>query len=336
MTGMELDGTEMASTSLSIVASDQVSEALSRIGRTEDIRFSPDQRRLVLAGYVKNVCLILDIVVDRSAARPVIRIHDHVEIRSKSLNLPHGLDFIGANRLVVANRRGHLSLFSLPDSWPENRILDLDPVREIHRANLPEKLKAPGSLCVLRADESEAEVLVCNNYGGWITRHILPLHPGFRLPQNSIFLRKGFDIPDGIAINPARSWIAISNHNTHSVLMFDLRVGLKPDTEAHGELSGAGYPHGLRFSPDGRRLYVADAGAPQVRVYQSETGDWNGGLGPHQTLTVLDDETFAKGHVNPQEGGPKGLDLSHEGDLMAITCDEQPLAFFHLPDLGVS
>lgn len=334
MTGMELDGIEMASTSLNIVASDQVLESLSRIGRTEDIRFSPDQRRLVLAGYVKNVCLILDIEVDRSAARPVIRIHDHVEIRSKSLNLPHGLDFIGDNRLVVANRRGHLSLFTLPDSWPENQILELDPVREIHRANLPEKLKAPGSLCVLRADEAEAEILVCNNYGGWITRHILPLHPGFRLPRNSIFLRKGFDIPDGIAINPARSWIAISNHNTHSVLMFDLRVGLKPDTEAHGELSGAGYPHGLRFSPDGRRLYVADAGAPQVRVYQSETGDWNGGLGPHQTLTVLDDETFAKGHVNPQEGGPKGLDLSREGDLMAITCDELPLAFFHLPDLG--
>ena len=333
MFGMKRDGIEMASTGLSIVASDQVLEALSRIGRTEDIRFSPDQRRLVLAGYLKNVCLILDVEMDRSAAHPVIRIHDHLEIRSKSLNLPHGLDFIGGNRLVVANRRGHLSLFDLPDSWPENRILDLEPVREIHRANLPEKLKAPGSLCVLRADESEAEILVCNNYAGWITRHLLPLHPGFRLPQNSIFLRKGFSIPDGIAINPAFSWIAISNHNTHSVLMFDLRVGLKPDTEAHGQLSGAGYPHGLRFSPDGQKLYVADAGAPHVRVYHSETGDWNGELEPHQTLTVLDDETFAKGHVNPQEGGPKGLDLSREGDLMAITCDEQPLAFFHLAGL---
>lgn len=323
---------EPETTSLDLDVSAGVRDALDRIGRTEDIRFSPDQRRLAIAGYVRNVCLILDIEVDRSAARPVIRIHDHVEIRSKSLNLPHGLDFIGESRLVVANRRGHLSLFSFPDSWPENRVLDLEPVREIHRANLPERLKAPGSLCVLRADESEAEVLVCNNYAGWITRHILPLHPGFRLPQNSIFLRNGFDIPDGIAINPARSWIAISNHNTHSVLMFDLRSGLRPDTKAQGELSGAGYPHGLRFSPDGRQLYVADAAAPHVRVYQSETGDWNGDMGPHRTLNVLDDETFARGHVNPQEGGPKGLDLTREGDLMAVTCDEQPLAFFHLAE----
>jgi len=48
---------------------------------------------------------------------------------------------------------------------------------------------------------------------------------------------------------------------------------------------------------------------------------------------VLDDDTFNRGRANPQEGGPKGLDLDRSGKVMAVTCEEQALAFFSLADV---
>jgi DNA-binding beta-propeller fold protein YncE len=212
-------------------------------------------------------------------------------------------------------------------------VHQVQPLQEIRQASLLHKLNSPGSLCIVGHDHEQAEVLVCNNYSHRISRHLLPLRAGFSLPLNSILLHEGLQIPDGIAISPDKSWLAVSNHNTRSVLMFDRRTNLRPSTVADGNLLDSGYPHGIRFSCDGRRLYVADAGAPFVHVYhRSETG-WSGDHKPVASLVVLSEDRFLKGHVNPQEGGPKGIDLTSEGDLLAITCEEQPLAFFHLPVL---
>lgn len=316
-----------------VIASDLVRESLARIGRTEDVRFSPDNRKLAIAGFKKNICLILDIEVDRSAPRPVVRLHDCLEIRSSRLRQPHGLDFIGENLLLVANRRGHISLFVMPEGPAAGRVADLMPVREASRISLLRRLNSPGSLCVLNATDDQADILVCNNYSHRISRHVFPIRGGRGRPHNGIFLDQGFNIPDGIAIHPGKTWLAISNHNTHSVLLFDLRSGLEPSSQAAGHLTGVTYPHGLRFSADGRRIFVADAGARFVHVYAADDGDWHGERSPLQSAAVLSEATYLKGRVNPQEGGPKGLDLNTAGDLLAITCDEETLAFFHVPEL---
>lgn len=42
----------------------------------------------------------------------------------------------------------------------------------------------------------------------------------------------------------------------------------------------------------------------------------------------MDDETFQKGRYNPQEGGPKGLDLHRQSGVLVTTCEHQTLAFF--------
>ncbi len=320
---------------IEVVAPTEVVEVLSRMGRTEDVRFSPDNRRLAIAAYIKNACFLFDIEIDRSSSRPVVRISDYLEIRSDAIRQPHGLDFIEENLLLVANRKGSLTLFTIPERTPGNHVHHIQPLQEIRQASLLHKLNSPGSLCVVDHDREQAEVLVCNNYSHRITRHVLPLRAGFSLPNNSILLHEGLRIPDGIAITPDKSWLAVGNHNTKSVLMFDRRANLKPTSVAGGNLLNAGYPHGIRFSGDGRRLYAADAGAPYVHVYDSEEQDWSGDREPVASLLVLNQERFLKGHVNPQEGGPKGIDLTSAGDVLAITCEEQPLAFFHLAALGV-
>jgi hypothetical protein len=45
---------------------------------------------------------------------------------------------------------------------------------------------------------------------------------------------------------------------------------------------------------------------------------------------VMAPEVFARGRLNPQEGGPKGIDISKETRVLVSTCEGQTLAFFDL------
>ena len=94
------------------------------------------------------------------------------------------------------------------------------------------------------------------------------------------------------------------------------------------------YPHGLRFTPDERALLVANSGAPFIHLFRSDDGDWAGDRQPDASVPAMDDTTFQRGHRNPLEGGPKGLAMTPDGRVLAVTCEEQPLAFFDLRALA--
>jgi sugar lactone lactonase YvrE len=119
----------------------------------------------------------------------------------------------------------------------------------------------------------------------------------------------------------------VSSHGTHDVKLYAVSNTLGPDSEPAGTLSGAGYPHGLQFSADDAFLLVADAGSQVVNVYQRGAG-WDGEHRPVHSVEVIDDVAFARGRRNIEEGGPKGLAIDRTGELVAITCEEQPLAFY--------
>ncbi len=40
---------------------DEVRQAIARLGRTEDLAFSPDGRRLAIAGFARNRILVIDV-----------------------------------------------------------------------------------------------------------------------------------------------------------------------------------------------------------------------------------------------------------------------------------
>ncbi|MEJ6783099.1 hypothetical protein [Aminobacter sp. Piv2-1] len=102
---------------------------LARLGRTEDIRFSPSNRRLAIAGFGKSTCLLLDVEIIRTAATATLRINDYLQFESAALSEPHGFDFIDEQTLVVANRRGFVSLFRLPERTGVERTIELSPFR---------------------------------------------------------------------------------------------------------------------------------------------------------------------------------------------------------------
>jgi hypothetical protein len=190
-----------------------------------------------------------------------------------------------------------------------------------------DRLITPGSVTAIRLFDDVHDVLVCNNYAHTISRHLVDLGPENRVLSSRILLSHDLDIPDGVAFSADARWIAASNHSHHCVHLYRNDPHLHPGKAPDGRLTGHAYPHGIRFAAGGRLIFLADAGAPFVYIYRSEDGDWSGDREPAHALRVIDQDTFIRGQLNPQEGGPKGIDLSRDGRILVASCEHQPVTF---------
>ena len=307
-------------------ASDAVREALARIGRTEDIRFSPDNRFLAIAGFMEKKCLLLRVAIEGEGSEVVVRADDFTEVVSDGISQVHGIDFIDDRTLAVANRDVKVAIIRLPDSDAAGRRYRA-PVLSHVRGGPFCRIKTPGSVAARRMRGGQVELLICNNYVHRVTRHVIAPRFGHLAWRNHILLKQGLEIPDGIAVSGDGRWIAVSSHATRDVKIFDAAAPLGPEALPAGVLREANYPHGLRFTPDDRHIVVADAASPNVYVYERGRS-WAGPRDAARKVAVLDKATFLRGHSNPEEGGPKGLDIDRTGTVLAITCEERVLAFF--------
>ncbi len=309
-------------------ASDDILHALAAVGRTEDIAFSPDNRRLAVACFTKDCIAIIDIEL-RFAPEPAARLTGLIEVRSHGLARPHGLAFLDDHLLAVANRSGGVLILPVPPPVNGVERATVEPVMVIGGDDTP--VTSPGSLTIEQHGPGLHELLVCNNYVHLVTRHMVDSR-ALRVVSAEVLLLEGLSIPDGIAISNDCRWLAVSNHRTHSVLIFDNTADLGPNTPAVGELHDVTYPHGLRFTADDSHLIIAAAGTPHVVVFERGEHDWRGSRTPAATIRVMDDDTFQLGHKNPQEGGPKGLDIDCTGRILAITSEHVPLQLLVLTE----
>jgi DNA-binding beta-propeller fold protein YncE len=322
-----LHGIKKHRAEIDYVAPPPVREAIAAIGRTEDIRFSPANRRLAVAAFNLNRVAVFDVDVSRSGAQTSVSLTGVVEIASKDLNRPHGVDFIDDDTLIVANRTGDASIFALPVSDARRAIHDLSAIH-VMRVREYCLLASPGSVGVLAADRHRCDILICNNSGNTVTRHGLDRSAGYAIDQGRVLVQRWLDIPDGVSVSRDRRWMAVSNHNTHNVLMYENPEAMNADAEPDGILRGIHCPHGLRFSGDGTRIFVADAGAPYIHVFASSDGGWRGVRRPITSFRVMEQSQFLRGRHNPQEGGPKGLDIDDAMNVLVVTSECQPIAFF--------
>jgi DNA-binding beta-propeller fold protein YncE len=189
-------------------------------------------------------------------------------------------------------------------------------------------LRSPGSVSVSKIGQDLYDVVICNNYANYVSRHLLDARDNFATKGNCRLLAKGLDIPDGISHSHSGEWIAVSNHDKNAVFIYRNDSTLDQESEPAGKLRGMSYPHGLRFSHDDRYIFVADAGAPLVHVYRMDHRRWSGKHFPVHGLRVIDAEAFARGHVNPSEGGPKGIALTSDDSILVASCEEEPIVFF--------
>lgn len=319
--------TEKPPMQLAMSAPRPVLDAIASMGRTEDIRFSPDRRRLAVAAILRAQIFVFDIEVRATPEGKRVHLGAAIVLSSEHLLAPHGLDFVDNDTLAIASREGELCLFRLPprDGSTQGELELLQSFPSTAR-----ELLGPGSVAASRRADGQQELLVCRNFGHRISRHVLDAANGYALDEERVLLGKWLDIPDGISLDPERRWLAVSSHNTQSVLLYPYVETLDAKSDPQAVLRGASYPHGLRFSDDGRYLLLADAGAPYVHVYHQPDGDWQGVYDPNLSLRVMDDALFRSGNENPQEGGPKGIDIDCRAGILVTSCQTQALAFYDL------
>ena len=309
-------------------ASDEVRDVIASLGRTEDVRFSPNNRRLAIAAFRHNAVAVFDVEVGRIGGRPQVTLSRVTKCTSPCLNYPHGLDFIDDDTIAVVSRGGDVPILKLPASNNAGPICELSPVRILRSDETP-SLVFPGSVAVIRPARSPYELLICNSGGNTVTRHILDGNG--TAASCSVLLQKWLGTPDGVSISGDQRWIAISNHDAHNVMLYRNEPSLNEGSDPDGILRSVTYPHGVRFTADGRHILLADAGAPYVHVYASDDGSWHGLHNPLASIRVMAQSTYEAGRNNPKEGGPKGIDLDKSMSVLATTCECQPLAFFDLP-----
>ena len=299
-----------------------VRAALDRAGRTEDVRISPDGRRLALACYSESAIGLADVTVERTSSEEVeVAVTGFELLRGPGVREPHGVEFVTNDVVAVANRGGSVAFYSLPGEGSNGELLPWGDA-----AGAPEEGEGPGSVRVRWEATGERSIFVCNNWVDTVTRHVLGadgvLGPG------EVVAHRRLELPDGVALSDDGRWLAVSSHDSSSVLVFAFPARGAQDEPAC-ILRGAKCPHGLRFAFDDQRLLVADAAAPYVHVFEPDAGGWADAAYPSSSIRVLDDATFERRRRNRYEGGPKGIDVL-AGDVLVLTCEGTPLAFFDL------
>ena len=316
---------------LSIDTPDFVLEILNRLGRTEDLSFSPNNKRLAIVGYQLSKILILDVELVKDGPNSKIMISDCFELCSTSFKNPHGIAWIDNETVVVANRFGGSILLALPFNIKKGggNPVWLLPLKLLPPVGTFESVSTDCVHINLISKEI-CEVLLCSNSGNYVSSHLINIAENFNVEASSVLLNSKIDVPDGIALSYSKGWLAVSNHDGKAIFVYKNLRSLNPGSAPDAILRGVGFPHGIKFIEDSHFLFVSDAGGPFVYVYYSASGEWSGDYQPVSKYRVMSDEAFKMGHVNPQEGGVKGIDFFKDSFVMATTCQEQRLAFFDL------
>lgn len=319
----------MESTAIPYRASNEIRAQLRQISRTEDLKFSPDGKTLAIAAFSQNKIILLGLNYASSGPVTEIELTHCTELQSDEINKPHGLAFLGPNHLLVASREGVAGVFELPPLSGAAQRLSLRPSCFIPGGRFS-PVESPGSVCSYAIGQDRFRVLICCNYIHRVSSHVLDINKTASVAENRYLLSKNLRVPDGIAISNNHQWIAISNHLTGEILVYDASQKLTTRSVADGVLQGTVCPHGLRFTKCGQYVISADAGSPYLHVHGRKQGSWKGIHQPLKSIPALDQSTFDKGHSNSGEGGLKGIDLDPTDRVLASTCEQRVLAFHDL------
>ncbi len=301
--------------------------------RSEDIRFSPSGKLLAVVATSGNIFLF---AVD-TKSRP-IRITHHVTLQSPGLAAPHGIDFLNEDIVVVANRGGWLTCFKLPPVSSWNGAMTIQPIHETTSewfgakgSTRPCKGRmvncGPGSVRV-----SGDRMFVCCNYKGTVSSlRYRVRRDRIETDLDTLVASDLLDIPDGLSLSRDGQWLAVGEHESKTIY-----IHRRSDYQVACQLHDANlsHPHGICFDPDGRALYVADAGERGIHVFVTADA-WATSMDASTfSMPAVDVEAFRRTkesvaeQYRPLEGGLKGLDVSASGRLIATTCQNQMLRFF--------
>lgn len=315
----------MSDAAQSKVTVDGLAPAAGALGRTEDVAFTTDGRWLLAAGYAEQSIWAFEVL----ASDEMLRLGPPRRLASKRLAGPHGLAGIArtpsGSLIAVANRARTLSFHLLTD---DGHLTDLDIVEP--DVAMPALARAPSVVCAAPRRGDTVDLYSCSNDIPVLRHTTLKVQgDSLEIIDDRAFELPLVAVPDGLAVSPDGGWLALSNHRYHRVNLYSLDTPLTEGRTPDGIVSGMAFPHGLQFAPHEPLLLVADAGAPYVHAIDGSRG-WRGMHTVARSVRVMDQATFLARHDNPQEGGPKGLEIAPGGATFVVTSHEQPLAAFAL------
>lgn len=312
----------------------EIRQIISKIGRTEDLKFSPDYKRFAVTELFEKSVHIFSIETDRKSSPTGIFITGHSLVKSSKFNKPHGVTFLDNNHIVVCNRTGDVSILGIPPADDQTGVHHSGPFETLSgKGYFFAKVKSPGSVDSYPIADNCYRILVCNNYWHVITSHVVEIGNSIKIKNEGVLIEKSLKIPDGITVSPDRKWIAVSNHVNGVVLVYENNSDLSRKSPPVVSLKGPVCPHGLRFTPDGKRLVVADAASPYILIYEYGNGSWSEVQKSCKSIRVLKDDLFYRGRYGAKEGGLKGIDVDKSSSLLVTTHKDQVLAFYDLKKL---
>jgi hypothetical protein len=309
---------------LTVLGTPEVAQAMAGIGQAEDVVFSADARRVAIAGFRRDTVVVLDIEV-AAGSPPTVTVTGCTTIRCLSFNEVHGVALLD-DVLMVANRRGAVEAVRLPP--PADGVAEVlaTPLFTLS-ARGPAKIARPGSVRATRLATGLFEVVVCHAYSRTVTRHLVDAVEGRSLRDEVVLTEGALAIPDSIALSSDDRWMAISNHDTHTVVVYDLSLPPTTDAEPVATLRGMKHPHGLFFTTDDAALVVVDSWSPLATVFERGP-TWSGERTPDLTVQLMSDEMFASRSQNIGDGGNKGAGIHPSGLVIGITSEQRPIEFF--------
>ena len=268
-----------------------------------------------------------------------IRIGRYTELRSPSLEFPHGVDFLSEDLIVVANRDAAVTFYRLPSAEHWQDITEIEAIAEFtspwfgpkRASRLSEGREVrcgPGSI-----RKHGDHLYICANYTNTVSKHPIAVRDDMiEIGDGELVVETGLELIDGISVSRDGHWIAVSDSGHGRVAIYR-----GDDYSEACELRDENlvYPHGLCFDPSHRRLYVSDAGERLLHVFESVDGTWERSMSHSSfSLPSIGDEAFYKTKhsvaekFRPLVGGIKGLDLDPSGRFLFGTCLNQTLAVF--------
>ena len=116
---------------LDCIVAPSAEAVLAGLGRTEDVMFSPNGRRLAIAGFTADRIALFDIAIAESANGRKVVLSGAVEFTAATLRNPHGLCFLDDETLAIANREGGVQIYAVPASDLQAKPCVLEPQQTI-------------------------------------------------------------------------------------------------------------------------------------------------------------------------------------------------------------
>jgi WD40 repeat protein len=269
---------------------------VSKIGRVEAVKTSPDGKKLAYASFDLNQIIIFNFkFIERS-----IIIDDCVFLECDLCD-PHDLAWIDNSTIVVANRSGPAVIFEVPQNSKK-----ISPIIKIE----DEMANKTNAVTVCHTKKG-FNLFFCSVFN-YVSCFFF--NEDFIMQDKKIFFNKDLKVPDGIAIDNSKSKIAITSALNNKIIVCDLK---NPD-ENFVELNSE-RPHGVDFIGD-NILISTGGGDPYLNFWKIDKKT------KFKVLALSKKQFKLRG--SDLEGGIKGLNFCNNSKIIFATCPNAPFLAF--------